>query len=129
MDAYYHVSGVILRINKMHCNIKFFLSGVYVLLLQDHADREWKFARSKLWMGYFDDGSTLPPPFNLIISPKSIFYFLRGIKRFVVCCFCGNFQSSQYQARHSSSAAAAVTASKVYFVSDIIHVLIRGRKE
>ncbi|KAH6935617.1 hypothetical protein HPB50_007068 [Hyalomma asiaticum] len=47
----------------------------------DHKDREWKFARSKLWMGYFDEGSTLPPPFNLIISPKSVWYFLRGFVR------------------------------------------------
>ena len=27
-------------------------------------------------MGYFDEGSTLPSPFNLIISPKSIYYFI-----------------------------------------------------
>ena len=45
--------------------------------VQDHADREWKFARSKLWMGYFDEGSTLPSPFNLIISPKSMYYFYK----------------------------------------------------
>lgn len=56
---------------------------------QDHADREWKFARSKLWMGYFDEGSTLPPPFNLIISPKSVYYCMRQVKRLVLCCFCG----------------------------------------
>ncbi|XP_054722030.1 transient-receptor-potential-like protein [Uloborus diversus] len=55
--------------------------------IEDHADREWKFARSKLWMSYFDEGSTLPPPFNLIISPKSIFYFLRGIKNIIVQLF------------------------------------------
>jgi len=70
-------------------------------------------------MGYFDDGSTLPPPFNLIISPKSIFYFLRGIKRFIVCCFCGGFRSSRHQGRHSSSAAAAVAASKVHLSSGV----------
>ncbi|GBO18202.1 Transient-receptor-potential-like protein, partial [Araneus ventricosus] len=52
--------------------------------IEDHADREWKFARSKLWMSYFDEGSTLPPPFNLIISPKSIYYFCRGCKNLLV---------------------------------------------
>ena len=52
-------------------------------MFQDHADREWKFARSKLWMGYFDEGCTLPPPFNLIISPKSIYYFLSRIKNLI----------------------------------------------
>lgn len=49
--------------------------------IEDHKDREWKFARSKLWMGYFDEGSTLPPPFNLIISPKSVWYFIRFLLR------------------------------------------------
>ncbi|CAG0917389.1 unnamed protein product [Notodromas monacha] len=36
------------------------------------ADVEWKFARSKLWISYFEDGGTVPPPFNVIPSPKSI---------------------------------------------------------
>ncbi|RXG60276.1 Transient-receptor-potential-like protein [Armadillidium vulgare] len=35
-------------------------------------------------MSYFDPGSTLPAPFNLIISPKSVAYFLRGCKNIVV---------------------------------------------
>ena len=35
-------------------------------------DTEWKFARSKLWINYFDDsnGHTVPPPFNLIPVPS-----------------------------------------------------------
>lgn len=42
--------------------------------VQDHADIEWKFARTKLWMSYFDEGGTLPPPFNIVPSPKSVWY-------------------------------------------------------
>ncbi|KAI9524354.1 hypothetical protein NQZ68_018037 [Dissostichus eleginoides] len=45
-------------------------------LIADHADIEWKFARTKLWMSYFDEGGTLPPPFNIIPSPKSILFLL-----------------------------------------------------
>ncbi|XP_077444794.1 short transient receptor potential channel 5-like isoform X1 [Stigmatopora argus] len=45
-------------------------------LIADHADIEWKFARTKLWMSYFDEGGTLPPPFNIVPSPKSIWYLL-----------------------------------------------------
>uniref|UniRef100_A0AAX7TUA5 Transient receptor ion channel domain-containing protein n=1 Tax=Astatotilapia calliptera TaxID=8154 RepID=A0AAX7TUA5_ASTCA len=45
-------------------------------LIADHADIEWKFARTKLWMSYFDEGGTLPPPFNIIPSPKSFWYLL-----------------------------------------------------
>ncbi|XP_061638793.1 short transient receptor potential channel 4b isoform X2 [Phyllopteryx taeniolatus] len=45
--------------------------------IADHADIEWKFARTKLWMSYFEEGGTLPSPFNIIPSPKS-FYYLTG---------------------------------------------------
>uniref|UniRef100_A0A7N6FEQ6 Transient receptor ion channel domain-containing protein n=1 Tax=Anabas testudineus TaxID=64144 RepID=A0A7N6FEQ6_ANATE len=48
-------------------------------LIADHADIEWKFARTKLWMSYFDEGGTLPPPFNIIPSPKSFWYLLRWL--------------------------------------------------
>lgn len=36
------------------------------------SDIEWKFARTRLWMSYFDTGSTVPAPFNIIPSVKSI---------------------------------------------------------
>lgn len=36
------------------------------------SDTEWKFARTKLWMSYFEDGATLPPPFNVLPSVKWI---------------------------------------------------------
>ncbi|TMS13805.1 Short transient receptor potential channel 4 [Larimichthys crocea] len=47
----------------------------------DHADIEWKFARTKLWMSYFEEGGTLPAPFNIIPSPKSFWYLMCWIKR------------------------------------------------
>ncbi|GFQ99225.1 transient receptor potential-gamma protein [Trichonephila clavata] len=49
--------------------------------LQEQADIEWKFARCKLWMSCFEDGATVPPPLNIIPTPKSAFYFLRWIFR------------------------------------------------
>ncbi|XP_072547612.1 short transient receptor potential channel 4b isoform X3 [Salminus brasiliensis] len=48
--------------------------------IADHADIEWKFARTKLWMSYFEEGGTLPTPFNIIPSPKSIWYLISWIK-------------------------------------------------
>ncbi|XP_026861974.2 short transient receptor potential channel 5a [Electrophorus electricus] len=50
-------------------------------LIADHADIEWKFARTKLWMSYFDEGGTLPPPFNIIPSPKSAWYLCLWVHR------------------------------------------------
>ncbi|XP_037656407.1 short transient receptor potential channel 4 isoform X2 [Choloepus didactylus] len=46
-------------------------------LIADHADIEWKFARTKLWMSYFEEGGTLPTPFNVIPSPKSLWYLVK----------------------------------------------------
>ena len=35
---------------------------------------EWKFARSKLWLTYFeDDSSPLPPPFNIVPSLEPLY--------------------------------------------------------
>ncbi|XP_065219148.1 transient receptor potential-gamma protein-like [Planococcus citri] len=49
-----------------------------------HADIEWKFARSKLWISYFEEGGTVPVPFNIIPSPKSFWYVFRWNYR--KCC-------------------------------------------
>ena len=46
---------------------------------QEKADTEWKFARSKLWISYFEDGGTVPPPFNIIPTPKSVYYIFKWI--------------------------------------------------
>ena len=36
--------------------------------------KEWKFARSKLWLTYFeDDSSPLPPPFNIVPSLEPLY--------------------------------------------------------
>ncbi|KAM4627619.1 short transient receptor potential channel 4b [Polymixia lowei] len=52
--------------------------------IADHADIEWKFARTKLWMSYFEEGGTLPSPFNIIPSPKSILYLIEWIKKYML---------------------------------------------
>ncbi|XP_043231805.1 transient receptor potential-gamma protein-like isoform X2 [Amphibalanus amphitrite] len=52
--------------------------------IEERADTEWKFARSKLWMSYFEEGGTVPPPFNIIITPKSVYYMFRWMVR--KCC-------------------------------------------
>ncbi|XP_043928715.1 short transient receptor potential channel 2-like [Protopterus annectens] len=54
--------------------------------IEDDADVEWKFARSKLYLNYFREGLTLPVPFNVIPTPKAIFYMIRGFFRVIFCC-------------------------------------------
>lgn len=41
-------------------------------IISERADTEWKFARSQLWMSYFEDGGTIPPPFNLCPNMKML---------------------------------------------------------
>ncbi|XP_023404400.1 short transient receptor potential channel 3 isoform X3 [Loxodonta africana] len=99
------VTSVVLKYDhKFIENIGYVLYGIYnvtmvvVLLnmliaminssyqeIEDDSDVEWKFARSKLWLSYFDDGKTLPPPFSLVPSPKSFVYFIMRIISFSKC--------------------------------------------
>ncbi|KAJ6222598.1 hypothetical protein RDWZM_001143 [Blomia tropicalis] len=53
-------------------------------LISEQSDKEWKFARSKLWLSYFSNGATVPPPFNILPTPKSLTYILSSLTRF---CF------------------------------------------
>uniref|UniRef100_A0A5K4FFE2 ANK_REP_REGION domain-containing protein n=1 Tax=Schistosoma mansoni TaxID=6183 RepID=A0A5K4FFE2_SCHMA len=75
----YHAMAIIVLVNMLIA----MMSNSFQTI-QNHADTEWKFARSKLWVGYFDEGSTLPPPLNTIISPKSVIRFLCGIFHFII---------------------------------------------
>nr|pir trp3 protein - rat [Rattus norvegicus] len=97
------VTSVVLKYDhKFIENIGYVLYGIYnvtmvvVLLnmliaminssyqeIEDDSDVEWKFARSKLWLSYFDDGKTLPPP--LVPCPKSFVYFIMRIVNFPKC--------------------------------------------
>ncbi|XP_043828661.1 short transient receptor potential channel 3 isoform X6 [Dromiciops gliroides] len=99
------VTSVVLKYDhKFIENIGYVLYGIYnvtmvvVLLnmliaminssyqeIEDDSDVEWKFARSKLWLSYFDDGKTLPPPFSLVPSPKSFIYLIMRIVNFSKC--------------------------------------------
>ncbi|XP_048122115.1 short transient receptor potential channel 1 [Alosa alosa] len=51
--------------------------------IANHEDKEWKFARAKLWLSYFDDKCTLPPPFNILPSPKTLCYLVTSLSKWV----------------------------------------------
>lgn len=60
-----------------------FLSFFFFWRRQNHEDKEWKFARAKLWLSYFDDKCTLPPPFNIIPSPKTVCYLVTSMSKWI----------------------------------------------
>ncbi|XP_057680770.1 short transient receptor potential channel 1 isoform X5 [Corythoichthys intestinalis] len=51
--------------------------------IANHEDKEWKFARAKLWLSYFDDKCTMPPPFNILPSPKTVCYLLTSMSKWI----------------------------------------------
>lgn len=60
-------------------------------LISERTDTEWKFARSKLWMSYFEEGGTVPPPFNIIPTPKTVYYLCRWFGRKI----CGRSRAAK----------------------------------
>lgn len=84
-----------------------------VFLLQSQADEEWKFARSKLWMSYFEDSGTLPAPFNIIPSPKSCIYLILWFKHNVFSCSL-NQKRNRWQ---SIRVSASYVAEELYLIT------------
>ncbi|XP_032011866.1 short transient receptor potential channel 7 isoform X4 [Hylobates moloch] len=156
------ISVVLKYDHKFIENIGYVLYGVYnvtmvvVLLnmliaminnsyqeIEEDADVEWKFARAKLWLSYFDEGRTLPAPFNLVPSPKSFYYLIMRIKMCLIkLCkskakSCENdlemgmlnskFKKSRYQAgmRNSENLTANNTFSKPTRYQKIMKRLIK----
>ncbi|XP_007563189.1 short transient receptor potential channel 2-like [Poecilia formosa] len=91
--------------------------------IEDDADVEWKFARSKLYLSYFREGLTMPVPFNIIPSPKAVFYVLRGIfKR--LCCCC-NFNSEQKYPPIASMSNDKGTEDNLPYRQQVIRALVQ----
>lgn len=61
-----------------------------VFVLQEEADTEWKFARSKIYMEFIKNNGELPVPFNIFPTPRSI------CRLFAYCC-CKNEESATTQ--------------------------------
>ncbi|XP_036364090.1 transient receptor potential-gamma protein-like isoform X2 [Octopus sinensis] len=53
-------------------------------IISSQADEEWKFARSRLWISYFAEGATVPPPFNIFPSPKSFTNTVASVKNLLL---------------------------------------------
>ncbi|XP_050740535.1 transient receptor potential protein-like isoform X1 [Eriocheir sinensis] len=67
MYGSYSVINVIVLLNLLIA----MMSNSYNII-SERSDTEWKFARTKLWLSYFEDGGTVPPPFNMIPTPKGV---------------------------------------------------------
>ncbi|XP_015121132.1 transient receptor potential protein [Diachasma alloeum] len=72
MFGSYSVINVIVLLNMLIA----MMSNSYQII-SERSDTEWKFARSHLWMSYFEDGDTVPPPFNMIPTAKTFNKIIR----------------------------------------------------
>ncbi|XP_063831875.1 transient receptor potential protein isoform X1 [Ostrinia nubilalis] len=68
----YSVINIIVLLNMLIA----MMSNSYQII-SERSDMEWKFARSNLWMSYFEDGDTVPPPFNIIPTPKHLVCWIK----------------------------------------------------
>ncbi|XP_033123700.1 transient-receptor-potential-like protein isoform X2 [Anneissia japonica] len=73
MYSAYHIISIIVLLNLLIA----MMSDTYAKIEND-ADIEWKFARSKLWLEYFDNDKVVPPPFNLIPRPHRIVQLIKS---------------------------------------------------
>lgn len=92
MFGSYSVINIIVLLNMLIA----MMSNSYQII-SDKSDVEWKFARSQLWMSYFEDGGTLPPPFNMCPTIKMLKTMLgknkkKRTKSFIVSSCCDLFR-------------------------------------
>ncbi|KAA0720236.1 Short transient receptor potential channel 2 [Triplophysa tibetana] len=92
--------------------------------IEDDADVEWKFARSKLYLSYFREGLTMPVPFNIIPSPKALFYLLRGTFRRICCC-CLNSNSPPDYPPISSLDDKGTGEGRISYRHQVIRALVQ----
>ncbi|XP_055683396.1 transient receptor potential-gamma protein isoform X1 [Lutzomyia longipalpis] len=90
-------------------------------LISERADTEWKFARSRLWISYFEEGGTCPPPFNVIPTPKSFWYIIQWIKR----KFCGHSRSMKKEHMRTIRQKAKQANQRDFIYQTIMRNLVR----
>ncbi|XP_013386796.1 transient-receptor-potential-like protein [Lingula anatina] len=105
----YHAMAIIVLINMLIAMMSSSFQDI-----EAHGDREWKFARTKLWTSYFDEGSTLSPPFNLLVSPKSVYYCIVAIKDSVCKCRERFHRKSEEQSKRTANGKVNTDSSTVY---------------
>ncbi|KAK2584628.1 hypothetical protein KPH14_006977 [Odynerus spinipes] len=90
-------------------------------LISERADVEWKFARSKLWISYFEEGGTVPPPFNIIPTPKSAWYVGQWIYRKL----CGHSRAAKKEHMRTIRRKAKQASQRDFRYQSIMRNLVR----
>ncbi|XP_038070322.1 transient-receptor-potential-like protein isoform X2 [Patiria miniata] len=100
MYATFMVVGVVVLLNALIA----MMSNTYTRV-EENSEVEWKVARTKLMGEYMTPSVTLPPPFNLIPSLKSILKIFQFFRRKYTKKSTGNQHSSHdHQTVHDTTA-------------------------
>ncbi|XP_025986814.1 transient receptor potential-gamma protein isoform X2 [Solenopsis invicta] len=90
-------------------------------LISERADVEWKFARSKLWISYFEEGGTAPPPFNIIPTPKSAWYIIQWVYRKL----CGHSRAAKKEHMRTIRRKVKQASERDFRYQSIMRNLVR----
>ncbi|RWS07648.1 transient receptor potential-gamma protein-like protein [Dinothrombium tinctorium] len=90
-------------------------------VITEQADTEWKFARTKLWMSYFEDGATVPPPFNIIPTPKTVYYLIRWFLK----KFCSQTEFAKNEAIKTIRRKARQASERDHRYQNVMRALVR----
>ncbi|XP_029054637.1 transient receptor potential-gamma protein isoform X2 [Osmia bicornis bicornis] len=90
-------------------------------LISERADIEWKFARSKLWISYFEEGGTVPPPFNIIPTPKSVWYIGQWLYRKL----CGHSRAAKKEHMRTIRRKVKQASERDFRYQSIMRNLVR----
>ncbi|KAK2170903.1 hypothetical protein NP493_1128g00031 [Ridgeia piscesae] len=82
----YITAVVLVMLNMLIAMMSNSFQEIYVGHSLDDSDVEWKFARAKLWIDFFEPGFTLPAPFNLLPNPQYLLHLLGWLRRRVLGC-------------------------------------------
>ncbi|XP_073518238.1 short transient receptor potential channel 6 isoform X2 [Phyllobates terribilis] len=122
----YNVTMVIVLLNMLIAMINSSFQEI-----EDDSDVEWKFARAKLWFSYFEEGRTLPVPFNLVPSPKSFVYIVLKIKSFlprILSCHSKSLQDDSEMNKLGHSKHSSIRSSEDGNLNNISHPPTRYQK-
>ncbi|XP_063724133.1 short transient receptor potential channel 4-like [Symsagittifera roscoffensis] len=72
----YHIASIVVLLNMLIA----MMNLSYDTIVRN-ADTEWKFARAKLWISYFQRSGTLPAPFFLLPTVKHLMMLVGWIRK------------------------------------------------
>ncbi|XP_047111593.1 transient receptor potential-gamma protein-like [Schistocerca piceifrons] len=119
MFGTYSVINIVVLLNLLIAMMNH--SYQLISVSSERADVEWKFARSKLWISYFEEGGTVPPPFNIVPTPKSVWYFIQWVQRRL----CGHSRAAKKEHMRTIRRKVKQASERDFRYQSIMRNLVR----